>query len=81
LLQARAIENQSYVAAVNRIGKDGNGVYHSGDSALIDPMGEVVFTQADIAFAQTFTLSGERLQSVRKKIPFLDDADSFEIVI
>jgi omega-amidase len=40
LLMARAIENLSYVVGLNRIGEDGNGVSHSGDSAVIDPGGE-----------------------------------------
>ena len=79
LLQARAIENQSYVIGVNRIGKEGQDIYHSGDSALIDPMGEVVFTQADTPFAKTFTISKERLGYVRSKTPFLNDSDEFEI--
>ncbi|HXH17614.1 MAG TPA: amidohydrolase [Chitinophagales bacterium] len=79
LLQARAIENQCYVIGVNRIGRDGHGVYHSGDSALIDPLGEVVFTQADIPFTSTFRLSRKRLDYVRSKLPFLKDADHFEI--
>ncbi len=79
LLQARAIENQCYVAAVNRIGNDGNGIYHSGDSALIDPMGEVIFTQADTTFTKTFSLSCERLNDVREKMPFFQDGDEFEI--
>jgi omega-amidase len=42
LLKARAIENQCYVAAVNRVGVDGNGHRYSGDSCIIDPMGRVV---------------------------------------
>jgi predicted amidohydrolase len=79
LLQARAIENQSYVIGVNRIGNDGQGIYHSGDSAVIDPMGEVVFTQADTFFARTLTLSKERLEFVRSKMPFLEDGDGFGI--
>ncbi len=80
LLQARAIENQAYVIGVNRIGNDGQGIYHSGDSALIDPMGEVVFTQADTPFAKTFTISKERIEYVRSKMLFLGDGDKFEIV-
>ncbi|GIV34095.1 MAG: hydrolase [Chitinophagales bacterium] len=79
LLQARAIENQAYVIGVNRIGTDGNGVYHSGDSALIDPLGEVVYTEADTPFVKTLLLSAERLHYVRTKMPFLQDADDFEI--
>ena len=79
LLQARAMENQTFVAGVNRIGNDGKGDYHSGDSALIDPLGEVVFTQTDTAFAKTFILSKERLQFIRKKLPFFHDADDFQV--
>lgn len=80
LLQARAIENQCYVAGVNRIGTDGNGIYYSGDSAVIDPLGEVIFTQADTACVKTFTLNSERLQLIRKNMPFLGDADAFRIL-
>ncbi len=40
LLMARAIENQAYVAGINRVGEDGNAVSYSGDSAVIDPRGE-----------------------------------------
>jgi omega-amidase len=42
LIPARAIENQAYVIAVNRVGHDGNEVYHSGDSTCIDPNGKVI---------------------------------------
>ncbi len=41
LLQARAIENQSYVIGVNRIGKD-LGLEYSGDSTIINPAGEIL---------------------------------------
>lgn len=40
LLMARALENQAYVIGVNRIGKDGNDISYSGDSAVISPKGE-----------------------------------------
>ena len=39
LLLARAIENQSFVIAANRIG-DGGGLEYSGDSMIVDPMGQ-----------------------------------------
>lgn len=81
LLQARAIENQAYVIGVNRIGNDGNNIYHSGNSSIIDPMGDVVFSQSDLPFTKTFTVSKERLQFVREKLPFLNDADEFSINI
>ncbi|WP_099468292.1 carbon-nitrogen family hydrolase [Konateibacter massiliensis] len=41
LLKARAIENQCYIAGVNRVGQ-GNGVEYSGDSLIISPYGEVL---------------------------------------
>ncbi|MEO5948619.1 MAG: nitrilase family protein [Chitinophagaceae bacterium] len=80
LLQARAIENQCYVVGVNRVGNDGNNIYHSGDSMIIDPMGEVLYTKKDEEDIFTITLDKEHLQSVRDKLPFLKDADGFMIV-
>jgi len=46
LLQARAIENQCYVIGVNRVGNDGNNIYHSGDSMVVNPVGEVLYQKA-----------------------------------
>ncbi len=40
LLMARAIENQSYVIGVNRVGEDGNNILYSGDSVVLSPKGE-----------------------------------------
>ena len=79
LLCARAIENQSYVVGVNRIGKDGNDVYHSGNSMIIDPLGEVLYHKADEEDVFTITLNKEHLQKVRQQFPFLKDADGFII--
>ncbi|MBL0268402.1 MAG: amidohydrolase [Chitinophagaceae bacterium] len=77
LLQARAIENQSYVVGVNRVGNDGNNIYHSGDSMVVDPMGEIVYTKKDEEDIFTITLKKEELVAVREKLPFLRDADRF----
>lgn len=77
LLQARAIENQSYVVGVNRVGNDGNDVYHSGDSMLVDPLGEIVWQQADEEAIFTYTFQLESIQKVRQHFPFLQDADNF----
>ena len=79
LLIARAIENQAYVAGVNRVGTDGNGVSYSGFSSVIDPMGQVLFEQPDTEVMHTETLSWEQLQAVRDKLPFLRDRDQFTI--
>lgn len=77
LLQARAIENQCYVVGVNRVGNDGNDIYHSGDSMIIDPMGEVLYHKKDDEDVFTIVLEKSTLQSVREKLPFLKDADDF----
>jgi omega-amidase len=79
LLCARAIENQSYVVGVNRVGNDGNNIYHSGDSMVIDPLGEVLYHVKDDEDIFTITLDKTHLQSVRDKLPFLRDGDSFNI--
>ena len=79
LLCARAIENQCYVVGVNRVGNDGNNVYHSGNSLVIDPLGQVLYHMADEEDVNTITLQKEMLEDVRSKFPFWKDADSFNI--
>ncbi|CAN5426619.1 amidohydrolase [soil metagenome] len=80
LLIARAIENQAYVVGLNRVGDDGNGISHSGDSAIIDPLGEVQVSQAHQPATITRDISAAHLLEVREKFRFLDDADGFEVV-
>ncbi|MFT3704266.1 MAG: amidohydrolase [Agriterribacter sp.] len=79
LLQARAIENQCYVVGVNRVGDDGNNIYHSGDSMVIDPLGEVLYAGADREEVFTSVLQKEKIEEVRAKFPFWKDADNFLI--
>jgi len=79
LLQARAIENQSYVIGVNRVGDDGNNVYHSGDSMVIDPLGEILYHKKDEEDIFTITLDKKHLETIRTKFPFWKDADPFSI--
>lgn len=80
LLQARAIENQCYVIGVNRTGNDGNNIYHSGDSMVIDPLGEILYQKTHDEDVFTITLQKERLTEVRSKYPFWKDADKFNII-
>ncbi len=80
LLTARAIENQAYVIGVNRVGHDGNDIYHSGDSMVIDPLGTTLYHKANDEDVFTITLKKDRLQEVRNKFPFLKDADTFNII-
>jgi len=76
LLTARAIENQCYVAAVNRVGTDGKDLYYSGHSSLIDPTGELIYQKADAEDIQQFDLNKEYLIEIRTKLPFLKDRDN-----
>ena len=80
LLQARAIENQCYVVGANRVGDDGNNIHYSGDSMIIDPLGEILYQKTNEEDVYTYTLEKEKLDEVREKFPFWRDADSFEIL-
>ena len=80
LLTARAIENQSYVIGVNRVGEDGNQISHSGDSMLIDPLGNILFTQAHEEVVHSFELTKDTLNNTRNSFPFWKDADQFNIL-
>ncbi len=79
LLQARAIENQCYVVGVNRVGDDGNNIHHSGDSSVIDPLGNILYTKHDEEDVHTVALDKKELEAVREKFPFWKDADPFFI--
>lgn len=80
LLQARAIENQCYVIGVNRVGNDGNGIYHSGNSMVINALGEVLYEKEQEEDVHTVILSKEKLEEIRSKLPFLKDGDAFTII-
>ena len=79
LIPARAIENQSFVVAVNRVGHDGNEVFHSGDSMCIDPNGKVIYYKPNDEDLYTFTINKNDLIQTRSNFPFLKDADSFHL--
>jgi predicted amidohydrolase len=80
LLQARAIENQCYVIGVNRVGEDGNNIYHSGDSMVVDPLGEILYHKKDEEDTFTITLHKKELQEVRERFQFWRDKDEFQIL-
>lgn len=75
LLRARAIENQAYVVGLNRVGEDGNGFAHSGDSAVIDPLGGVLFEKSWEECIHTATLQRRLLEDYRSQFPAWRDAD------
>lgn len=74
LLQARAIENQSYVLGTNRVGLDGSGLEYSGDSMCVSPLGEVETTNEGKEEIMIGELSAALLFEAREKLPFLKDA-------
>jgi omega-amidase len=75
LLPARAVENQSYVIGVNRVGPDGKGFAHSGDSCIIAPTGEILFQKADIPCIHTATLNYDKVKEFRETFAAWQDAD------
>jgi predicted amidohydrolase len=80
LLRARAIENLSYCAGVNRVGVDGNQLPYSGDSAVLDYLGQAM---ADLGAQEqtiTVTLDHAALEAFRAKFPAWMDADAFELL-
>ena len=79
LLRARAIENLSYVAAVNRIGMDGNGVEHNGNSAIISPKGDIIWSNEGNEITKTLELSANSLEAFRDRFPAYLDADDFTL--
>jgi len=81
LLKARAIENQVYVAGINRIGKDGNGIDYIGDSQIINSRGEAIReTTLSNTGVLTYEISLKELNDFRVKFPVGNDADQFLII-
>lgn len=77
LAKARAIENQAYVVVVNRIGKDGNGTAHNGNSMIIDPLGKIVTqTLNNTETILQGTVSKRILLKVREKLAIAPDWDA-----
>jgi len=79
LLRARAIENLCYVAAVNRIGVDGNDLHYAGDSAVIDFLGQPQVEVREVEQVVTSTISAAALAAHRARFPAMLDADAFTL--
>jgi len=77
LLEARAIENQSWVIGVNRVNKDGYGVNYPGRSVVFDPLGASAADLGGEECTQVLTLDLEQLNQVRRDFPFQADADKY----
>jgi predicted amidohydrolase len=79
LLRARAIENQCYVVGLNRVGPDGHGIPHAGDSAAIDYLGAPLAELGAEPALATVGLEAQRLRAFREKFPAHLDADRFTL--
>ncbi len=80
LVKARAIENQAFVVAVNRVGNDGVGLHYDGGSCIIDFKGEYIGQCTDNEECVITTdLKFEDLMAFRTKFPAWSDADEFHI--
>ncbi|KAF0805979.1 carbon-nitrogen family hydrolase [Alcanivorax sp. S71-1-4] len=79
LLAARGIENLCYSVGVNRIGDDGKGVPHSGDSVVCDFQGETLLDAESEDGVFHTTLSASALQQYRERFPAWRDADRFTL--
>lgn len=76
LIKARAIENQSYVIAVNRTGTDGHGLAYPGHSAVYDMNGDALISPGHAEGRFDTVLDLQALAAFRKRFPFLADRDS-----
>ncbi|WP_448134031.1 amidohydrolase [Stenotrophomonas rhizophila] len=79
LLRARAIENLCFVAAVNRVGMDGNDLHYAGDSAVIDFLGQPQVEVREVEQVVTTTISAAALAAHRARFPAMLDADAFTL--
>jgi predicted amidohydrolase len=72
LLQARAIENQAYVVGCNRVG-DGGKLHYTGDSRIIDPMGEILASASGVETILSAEVDAAVVAQTRERFPFLQD--------
>lgn len=81
LLKARAIENMSYVVGVNRTGTDANNYEYSGNSVVVDYLGDEIsnLPKNEIGIIEA-TLIKSNQQKVREQLGFLNDKDDFNIL-
>jgi len=67
------------VIGVNRVGTDGNGHPYSGDSMIVDALGNILFQKTDEEIIHTLTLEKEPLLKIREELPFWKDGDDFHL--
>ena len=75
LTRARAIENQAYLIACNRVGDDDYSHYR-GCSCILSPIGKTLAAcRPNIPDTATFTLDLDQLRQKRSKFRVLDERD------
>ncbi|HTU68184.1 MAG TPA: amidohydrolase [Steroidobacteraceae bacterium] len=79
LLRARAIENQAYCVGVNRVGDDGKGVAHLGDSVVLDFLGQPLLELGSDACVATVPIDADAVRDWRDRFPAHLDADAFSL--
>ncbi|HTN31380.1 MAG TPA: amidohydrolase [Pseudomonas sp.] len=79
LLPARAIENLCYVAGINRVGVDGQGYPYSGDSQVLDFLGDSLLDAGEGDGVFQVSLNAEKLARFRERFPAWRDADGFAL--
>jgi len=80
LLRARAIENQAYVIWSNRVGRDKHYELFSGDSRVVNPLGQVEITiKTHQERVEEYRIAIEKLKEIRQKMPVGKDWDLFEV--
>ena len=80
LLKARAIENQSYMIGVNRVGSDPSCEYDGG-SVILDPWGALLASCPDGSESVcSAEVQLQLVQECRRKFPAQNDADPFELL-
>ena len=81
LLKARAIENMSYCIGVNRVGLDTNNHEYSGHSAVYDGLGNLLTSlKNNEEGIEIVSLEKNHISTIRNKLKFLDDRDTFTVM-
>lgn len=73
LLIARAIENQMYMIAVNRVGEDGNGLHYEKSSMIVAPDGNICLPISSSEEIDIFDIDFTFTEEYRNNFPTYKD--------
>ena len=80
LIESQGIENQCYVAGINRVGKDGRDILYKGDSMIVDPFGVIIaHAEENKDCIVSADISIQDLLRFRENFPVAKDSDNFTI--